>query len=83
LRELVLHNNQLSGEIPPEIGTLSALTGLYLGSNQLSGEIPPEIGDLTALGNLYLDSNQLSGPISRRRSVTSPRWSGLDCTTTN
>ena len=42
-------NNQLTGEIPPELGGLSNLTLLYLHANQLTGEIPPELGGLSNL----------------------------------
>ena len=38
---LSLSRNQLSGEIPPELGRLSWLKGLGLWGNQLSGAIPP------------------------------------------
>ena len=31
--------NELSGEIPSELGALINLTSLYLAANQLSGEI--------------------------------------------
>ena len=55
--------NQLSGPIPPELGNLANLTGLYLGGNALSGPIPPELGSLANLTGLYLGGNQLSGPI--------------------
>ena len=37
---LSLLDNQLSGEIPPELGGLSNLADLYLSGNQLSGCIP-------------------------------------------
>ena len=37
----------MTGEIPPELGGLSNLTGLWLWSNQLTGEIPPELGGLS------------------------------------
>ena len=37
---LNLLDNQLSGEIPPELGGLSNLADLYLSGNQLSGCIP-------------------------------------------
>ena len=60
---LDLGNNQLSGEIPPELGSLSFLKYLYLGYNQLSGEIPPELGNLASLDWMDLDYNQLSGTI--------------------
>ena len=61
--DLYLDENQLSGEIPPELGNLSNLTWLVLANNQLSGEIPPELGNLTNLTWLELTSNQLSGEI--------------------
>ena len=39
----------MSGEIPPELGSLSNLEGLYLRDNDLSGEIPAELGNLSNL----------------------------------
>ena len=39
----------MSGEIPPELGSLTNLEKLSLGSNKLRGEIPPELGSLTML----------------------------------
>ena len=56
-------SNQLTGEIPSEIGNLTNLTTLYLNDNQLTGEIPSEIGNLTNLITLYLNDNQLTGEI--------------------
>jgi len=58
LQLLVLASNQLS-TLPPEIGRLTALTGLFLNNNQLT-TLPPEIGRLTALTGLGLSDNQLS-----------------------
>ena len=63
LTHFSLDYNQLSGEIPPELGSLSNLEVLLLGGNQLSGEIPPELGSLSNLEVLYLNGNQLSGEI--------------------
>jgi len=40
---LNLHENQLTGSIPPEIGNLTNLTYLDLSNNQFSGIIPDEI----------------------------------------
>ena len=66
---LYLDNNQLSGEIPAELGSLSSLRTLSLngnplsGGNQLSGEIPAELGNLSSLERLRLHNNQLSGEI--------------------
>ena len=61
--ELHLHESQLSGEIPSELGSLSNLTVLGLGGNQLSGSIPSELGSLSNLTVLQLSGNQLSGEI--------------------
>jgi len=60
---LNIGNNQLTGSIPPEIGNLTNLTGLWLYGNELSGEIPPEIGNLTNLSYLDLFNNHLTGSI--------------------
>jgi len=58
---LSLNHNQLSGEIPPELGNLVLVQLLFLGGNQLSGEIPPELGNLASLKEIDLSGNQLSG----------------------
>jgi len=58
-----LHNNQLSGSIPPELGNLSKLQLLWLYSNQLSGSIPAELGGLSNLTDIIVSANQLSGSI--------------------
>ena len=54
---LGLGDNDLSGEIPPELGSLSNLTQLYLhGSRHLSGCVPSSWED-----QLNLDFSQLGG----------------------
>ena len=63
VEELDLSENRLSGEIPPELGSLANLELLSLYGNQLSGEIPPELGSLANLELLSLYGNQLSGKI--------------------
>ncbi len=60
---LVLGYNELSGEIPPELGRLTNLVELDLSSNKLTGPIPPELGSLTKLRVLGLGGNQLTGAI--------------------
>ena len=60
---LNLSDNELSGEIPAELGELTSLQRLYLNSNMLSGEIPTELGDLTSLQELGLWDNELTGEI--------------------
>ena len=61
--ELNLIENQLTGNIPPEIGILTNLTGLFLSYNYLRGEIPSEIGNLRNLTELHLGHNSLQGEI--------------------
>jgi Leucine-rich repeat (LRR) protein len=61
--ELQLHNNQLNGSIPSQLGNLANLLRLYLDYNQLSGSIPPELSNLTNLAEIRLSYNQLSGNI--------------------
>ena len=62
---LSLGENQLNGQVPPELDSLSSVTVLDLTRNQLSGELPPEVGNLANLQRLYLHDNQLSGQIPR------------------
>ena len=67
--ELYLVANDLSGEIPAELGSLSNLESLWLNANDLSGEIPAELGSLSnleeplqyKLQSLGLSNNELSG----------------------
>ena len=61
--ELNLIENQLTGNIPPEIEILTNLTGLFLSYNYLRGEIPSEIGNLRNLTELHLGHNGLEGEI--------------------
>jgi Leucine-rich repeat (LRR) protein len=58
IKSLNLEGRQIT-TLPPEIGKLSALAGLYLNINQLTA-LPPEIGQLTSLQDVILDSNQLT-----------------------
>ncbi len=58
-----LHENNLIGSIPPELGNLSKLVELDLYYNNLSGSIPSALGNLNNLQRLYLFDNQLSGSI--------------------
>ena len=60
---LNLRENDLIGEIPPELGNLFNLTYLGLSGNRLIGEIPSEMGELSNLQVLGLNENDLSGPI--------------------
>ena len=60
---LSLHQNNLTGTIPPEIGQLQELRSLHLPVNRLTGSIPPEIGQLSNLSYLSFFGNELTGEI--------------------
>ncbi|RDY01622.1 putative inactive leucine-rich repeat receptor kinase XIAO, partial [Mucuna pruriens] len=63
LKSIDLSSNNLTGEIPKEIGYLVGLVSLNLSRNNLSGEIPSEIGNLSSLDSLDLSNNHFSGII--------------------
>ena len=47
--------NQLTGEIPADLGNLTNLEHLVLFNNQLTGDIPQEVCDLIESNNLDMD----------------------------
>ena len=60
--KLLFIGNNIGGELPAELGSLSNLTHLLLGGGGLSGELPAELGSLSNLRTLELAGNyQLSG----------------------
>ena len=59
---LDLSDNNLSGQLPPEIGNLTSLSVLDLGSNDLSGQLPLEMGRLS-INALRLGGTKLCAPI--------------------
>ena len=60
---LDLGGNNLTGTLPPEIGDLTELRGLFVWGNALTGNIPPEIGNLSKLDTLGLSVNQFTGAV--------------------
>ena len=58
-----LPENNLTGEIPPELGNLGFMQALDLSGNNLTGEIPSELGGIPLLYHLDLANNGLTGEI--------------------
>ncbi len=74
---LSLDQNDLTGELPPEIGLLDELTQFYLLRNNLAGPIPQEIGQMKSLVNIRFGDNQLSGVPPWEALVSLPNLSQL------
>ena len=66
-----LHNNGLTGHIPPQLAKASQLLELTLLSNKLTGEIPPEIYAMKSLQVLSIYDNQLTGSLPQTISMPS------------
>ncbi|KAL0911972.1 hypothetical protein M5K25_017912 [Dendrobium thyrsiflorum] len=60
---LSLPGNNITGQIPEQLGNLSSLTSLNLENNRLSGNIPASLGKLSKLQILILSNNNLTGDI--------------------
>ncbi|RVX06934.1 LRR receptor-like serine/threonine-protein kinase GSO1 [Vitis vinifera] len=63
LTNLIISNNQLSGEIPLIWNDKPDLHEVDMANNSLSGEIPSSMGTLNSLMFLILSGNKLSGEI--------------------
>ncbi|CAH2064242.1 unnamed protein product [Thlaspi arvense] len=60
---LDLSSNDLSGEIPEELGDLKRVRSLNLSRNSLSGSIPGSFSNLKSIESLDLSYNKLHGTI--------------------
>ena len=60
---LDLSDNDVAGELAPELANLARLVELDLSPNRLSGGIPPEFGNFASLERLNLNGNRLGGEI--------------------
>eukprot|EP00241_Pyramimonas_parkeae_P012577 CAMPEP_0114251422 /NCGR_PEP_ID=MMETSP0058-20121206/15262_1 /TAXON_ID=36894 /ORGANISM="Pyramimonas parkeae, CCMP726" /LENGTH=269 /DNA_ID=CAMNT_0001365223 /DNA_START=90 /DNA_END=899 /DNA_ORIENTATION=+ len=60
---LTVYNDQATGTVPTELGTLTSLTFLWLSSNRLTGSLPSELGALSRLTRIWSSDNQLTGTI--------------------
>jgi Leucine rich repeat len=56
---LKLNNNQLSGVIPTQIGSLLDLRYFMVDYNYLHGTVPPTFSNLTQLVRFNINNNQL------------------------
>jgi hypothetical protein len=75
---LSLSKNNMTGEIPTQIGALTSLTKLDLSWNNLTGEIPTQFGALTSLTRMYLSKNFFTGEIPTQiGALTSLTWLDL------
>jgi Leucine-rich repeat (LRR) protein len=63
-----LSNNNLVGEIPTSIGSMSSLRWLNLSGNQFEGSIPTSLSNISTLEVLDLAKNNLSGKIPQELS---------------
>ncbi|KAJ9560738.1 hypothetical protein OSB04_005898 [Centaurea solstitialis] len=63
LHFLDLSRNFLSGNIPPEWGSMEKIQNISLLGNRLTGSIPKEIGNITTLTVFIIEDNLLSGRI--------------------
>ena len=63
VRGLRLVDSGLMGQVPHELGKLTALRTLNLSYNDLEDGILGELGDLAVLRYLYLHHNQLTGAV--------------------
>ena len=60
-----LANNQLSGNLPVELGCLTGVSLLNLRGNLLQGSIPGSIGNLVNLASLDLGKNEFGGTLPK------------------
>jgi Leucine-rich repeat (LRR) protein len=62
LQVMMMENNDISGTIPSNLGTLN-LRRVHMDGNLLTGTIPTELGAPPRLKQLYLHDNKLTGPV--------------------
>ncbi|CAH2047226.1 unnamed protein product, partial [Thlaspi arvense] len=60
---LDLSSNELSGEIPRELGEFERIRALNLSHNSLTGQVPKSFSNLTDIESIDLSFNALCGPI--------------------
>lgn len=63
VESIILENNNLSGTLPPELGTMADLKLLDLSHNSITSSIPPDYFNILGLKYFDLSHNQISGAI--------------------
>jgi len=58
-----MNYNNLTGQLPPQLGDLEFLERLTLGFSEIGGTIPPQLSNLTRLKILELKFTKISGQI--------------------
>nr|CAB3504003.1 unnamed protein product [Digitaria exilis] len=53
--------NNLTGNIPKEVGNITTLKLILVDNNNLSGPLPPELAETQSLEILQADNNNFSG----------------------
>lgn len=61
---LDLDQNNLQGNVPPDLYLLQYLKTLNLSNNRMSSSIPSTVGQMSFLEELYLDNNALTGELT-------------------
>jgi len=63
LEVIDLHDNNLKGSIPRQIGNLSNLSSFIVSYNEITGVIPDEFAHLSKLKLFHVHGNRLSGTV--------------------
>lgn len=62
--EINLWDNNMTGQLPDEMGSLSIVRQIHMGGNNLTGPLPASMANLSELIMLAFPNNQMSGEIS-------------------
>ncbi|XP_074368207.1 putative leucine-rich repeat receptor-like serine/threonine-protein kinase At3g14840 isoform X2 [Apium graveolens] len=63
LVQMELDANRMSGNIPPQLGDLPAISAISLSSNNFTGPLPDTLAKLTSLTDFRISDNNFSGKI--------------------
>ncbi|KAM7472883.1 hypothetical protein LguiA_011066 [Lonicera macranthoides] len=82
LRQVLLQNNNITGQIPQGLGNLKNLQTLDFSNNKFFGQVPDSLALLSGLQYLRLNNNSLSGAIPLSL-ATVPQLAFLDLSYNN